>query len=400
MLFQGGIRDSLQRHKNRVMRYVMALVLCACAPPESYYADPDKIGTAAPCTDEHTIEVFFSEPPDSTALEKSLTELISRQLEGRMYLCFYEISSEEVLCAIEDAAARGVEIYFAGDPDNAGDEGYRRIAALTKAENYVLSGDYLGEAIMHNKFALLDNKEDGKCVWCGSANATESDLRYNNNSVLIIRSEKVYSLYLKQLRYLMNNRTAAASEYPPVDSVEYVELDGALLEIFFARFGDKRTPEKKPMSNLVTLANGAVQEIIFMIFTFGTQDDPINDLAGAVMEKSEFVSLRGVFDESQIGNPVCARVYETMRDSGLDVRYDGNHHESPESPLAGGRLHHKILIVDADDPQRAAVVCGSMNFTRSANTVHAENTIIVHSYKIAQLYKAEFERQWSLAAAE
>ena len=50
-------------------------------------------------------------------------------------------------------------------------------------------------------------------------------------------------------------------------------------------------------------------------------------------------------------------------------------------------LHHKYAIIDADKPSTTnIVVTGSHNWSNSAETVNGENTIIIQSKRIANLF--------------
>ena len=69
--------------------------------------------------------------------------------------------------------------------------------------------------------------------------------------------------------------------------------------------------------------------------------------------------------------------YQNLLENGIDVRLDGN----PKS------MHHKVIIIDGE-----IVVTGSYNFSKSAKTKNDENTLILHSPEIAELYIEEFER--------
>jgi phosphatidylserine/phosphatidylglycerophosphate/cardiolipin synthase-like enzyme len=93
------------------------------------------------------------------------------------------------------------------------------------------------------------------------------------------------------------------------------------------------------------------------------------------------VSVSGVFDESQALSNIGGE-YAHLLENGVDVRLDGN----PKS------MHHKVIIIDDQ-----IVVTGSYNFSQSAKTRNDENTLIIHSPEIAEIYKQEFERVWSLA---
>ena len=53
---------------------------------------------------------------------------------------------------------------------------------------------------------------------------------------------------------------------------------------------------------------------------------------------------------------------------------------------------NKVIIIDGQ-----IVVTGSYNFSKSAKTRNDENTLILHSPEIAELYFDEFERVWGIA---
>ncbi len=398
--FCGGILIPPLRKTICLLRNLLLLTMLACeAPPMDGVcaadADLDAVaGGALPAA----IELYFSDPPAPAAAEKRLCELIALQASGELYLCCYEIDSEPVLAALAAAVARGVTLVFCGDPDNAHDESYKRMQELTEPDKFALPDEYSGTAIMHNKFVLVTADDGRKFVWCGSSNITDTDLVYNNNNVVIIRSEAVFDIYLRQLRFLMKMKDRQGLAFPPLDRVECVSIEGVVLEIFFSYAFDGRAPSGQPMAVARDLVSRASGDIRFMIFTFGTQNYAEHDLVAALTCKASSLALRGIFDKSQAATSHGAEVFLGMREAGLAVLCDGNENMKPDSVFGGGKLHHKVLIVDPDDPAKAAVLTGSMNFTRSANSINAENSIIIHSYAAAQLYKAEFERRWREAA--
>jgi len=61
-----------------------------------------------------------------------------------------------------------------------------------------------------------------------------------------------------------------------------------------------------------------------------------------------------------------------------------------------GLLHHKYAIVDAENPSAPdqIVVTGSHNWSSSAETSNNENTLIVHSKRIANLFLQEFKARY------
>jgi len=62
------------------------------------------------------------------------------------------------------------------------------------------------------------------------------------------------------------------------------------------------------------------------------------------------------------------------------VREDGNH----------AIAHNKVMVIDA-----AVVITGSFNFTNSAETRNAENTLILKSVELAKIYKNQWSQHWA-----
>jgi len=86
-------------------------------------------------------------------------------------------------------------------------------------------------------------------------------------------------------------------------------------------------------------------------------------------------------DEDKSLSDACGE-YQNLLENGIEVRLDGN----PQS------MHHKVIIIDGQ-----IVVTGSYNFSKRAKTRNDENTLILHSPEIAELYIDEFERVWKIA---
>ncbi|CAN1525947.1 nuclease NucT [Burkholderiaceae bacterium] len=62
------------------------------------------------------------------------------------------------------------------------------------------------------------------------------------------------------------------------------------------------------------------------------------------------------------------------------VREDGKH----------AIAHNKVMVIDG-----AVVITGSFNFTNSAEMRNAENTLILKSTELAQIYKKQWSQHWA-----
>jgi phosphatidylserine/phosphatidylglycerophosphate/cardiolipin synthase-like enzyme len=96
------------------------------------------------------------------------------------------------------------------------------------------------------------------------------------------------------------------------------------------------------------------------------------------------------------------------RARGVQVRYiaEGNNANTALSTLnpaipvlyrtnsTGSGMHNKFLVADAEDPSRAAVFTGSMNFTTGNMFDDANNIVIIQDQALARTYRTEFEEMW------
>lgn len=61
-------------------------------------------------------------------------------------------------------------------------------------------------------------------------------------------------------------------------------------------------------------------------------------------------------------------------------------------------FHDKVVLRDAGDPARAAVECGSFNFSASADRANAENAVVIEGRPdVAAAYLADLETHWAHA---
>jgi phosphatidylserine/phosphatidylglycerophosphate/cardiolipin synthase-like enzyme len=60
----------------------------------------------------------------------------------------------------------------------------------------------------------------------------------------------------------------------------------------------------------------------------------------------------------------------------------------------GALMHHKFLVIDADIPEKAYVVTGSMNWTNSGWKNDYNNQLIIQDQALARAYRTEFVEMW------
>ena len=223
------------------------------------------------------------------------------------------------------------------------------------------------ESLMHNKFVILDRME----VWTGSMNFTINDAYRNDNNLICLRSALLaenYSVEFNEMfeQDLFGDATLALTPNPTFT------MNGMPVEVYFS-------PDDGTSGEINRHIQSAQESIHFLAFSF-TSDE----LAGAIIDQAiAGVRVAGVLEASQIYT--SGSDYALFRDSGLDVRLDGN----PRN------MHHKVIIIDS-----TTVITGSYNFSANAEKRNDENTIIIHNVEIAGLFMSEFERVYAITQSD
>jgi phosphatidylserine/phosphatidylglycerophosphate/cardiolipin synthase-like enzyme len=364
-------------------------------------------------TEIERISVYFTTPdnsadttdPGTSPVGQALVDLMKTQTTGEMYICFYDFDYQPVINEVTRAISDGVKVYFVGDEDHqSSDEGYVSVInAITAAggsdKETISTADsgksgysmiYSGASLMHNKFALITNSETGKeYVWTGSTNVTETGMNYNNNNSVVVESDDLYKIYLQQFKYLYDGSQS------PVSKKQSLSVGNVTLSVQFTYTGIEETEGKEyedlPVSSLTGLIENATTEVYFMAFSF-TNTTVADSFVAA---RNRGITVQGIMDESQ--SSTNSDVLSIFQTNSVDYRIDGNKEKDPDNQLGGAKLHHKILIIDPTEYYSAAVVTGSTNFTNNANTLNAENMLIIYSRDYAEIYMEQYNSLWSEA---
>lgn len=285
-----------------------------------------------------------------TDLETTLLALID-SATGRIDLAAYTLERPSVVEALLAAVDRGVELRVVTDGDELGDPG---IVALLEAGVPVVARR-AGDRIMHHKFLVVD----GQAVWTGSTNLTSSDMLKNDNDALLILSEEVALSYAAEHAEMFalgrfgrsKDRTRAPLSLP----LEGVELD--------LRF----SPSHDPVPALVEAIEAAESRVWFATYSFTHPD-----LSAAILAAhARGLDVVGIFDKSQAAGAYSED--ELLAEAGVPVFIDGNENARG---FEGGKLHHKLLIVDGGLPgSLATIATGSTNWSANAQQNNDENLV-------------------------
>ncbi len=360
----------------RLVALLLVLATSGCLPTEDVgtttVAGPQAFETARqPYTlEEGVAKLFFTRPGLERGAEEDpeVDDAIVEAIEGAQStidLCLYEFDREVIVEAVVAAADRGVQIRFAGDGDEDHDDGY--IALENAGVDLILRKPR--DRIMHNKFVVIDNS----IVFTGSMNFSENGLLRNNNHAMRIDSPDVAAAYTAEFEQMYVERKFGTKK-EPLGMGMPVGVGNTPAEIYFSPQDDI---DEKVRARLAD----ADSSVYFMIFSFtheGISDDLI-----ALREAG--VDVVGVYDESQARGRYSSD--EKLATAGVPVFIDGNHNNIG---FAGGKLHHKVMIIDGNTDSDPTVIIGSYNWSKSATRYNDENVIIFSGANAAAPFLEEF----------
>ncbi len=248
--------------------------------------------------------------------------------------------------ALIDAYSNGVDVVVMTDDDHKNDEDM-----ISLRDAGILVYDDEKSALMHNKFLILDET----ILWSGSSNYTYYGFYRNNENDIRIVDKDIALFYKKEFDELISHATKP------------LVYNSSEVDIYFS-------PADHFKDKLISLINSSTSKIYFMIYAFTDQD-----VADALIDaKNRGVEIKGVFDEDF--NYSQYSKYDYLKTAGVDVKLDGG----------SFLLHDKVMIFD-----NKRVVTGSYNFTISANSENAENSLVINNEKIYKLYEEEFNKIYS-----
>ncbi|MCB1324934.1 MAG: lamin tail domain-containing protein [Spirochaetales bacterium] len=349
---------------------VAAALSCTTHDGEDIFGDPRFWGLGP-----NRLSVYYSDPgiSEETSVDKKvdrkLIELID-EAEISVDMAVYNLGRESIIEAMIRAEDRGIRVRMVGDVDEVVTNGYR---AILRTRIPFSLGNSI--AIQHNKFAVID----GRYVFMGTGNITDSGFRRNNNNYMIVESPELANHYTQEFEQMYYGRYG--SKKVPFTTNHNFIVNFTPLEVYYSPYGGQDA-----MDRMIELVNGARTEIRYMIFAH-THDELTSALIRAARRG---VLVRGVHDKTFVRgtSEEAPRIYSASRYLGgsLQTAQDGNEFTAVQGVAAhGGKLHTKTLIIDG------AVVCtGSFNWSTNAIENNDENMVVVHSPLVAQ----ELMRQW------
>ncbi len=286
--------------------------------------------------------------------------------------------------ALKNARNRGVSIRVIGEKDNQSTAPW---TTLKNAGITVIDDGYdalnAGAGLMHNKFYVFDNRnhtsDQDDWVLMGSWNATDPGTNNDAQNIVVIQDKALATAYTMEFNEMWGSTTespnAAASRFGArkYDNTPHkFVIGGVPMELYFS-------PSDKTSSHINNALKTSLSSINVAMLSF-TRDELAQTI---VAKKAAGRKTRVLMDNnSDTGND-----FLYMQSNGVDIRLPG--------AALPGMLHHKYAVIDADSPSdNNIVVTGSHNWSSSAEIANNENTLIIRSKRIANLFLQEFKSRY------
>ena len=264
--------------------------------------------------------------------------------KNSVYCAFFDLDLSNLISAIAEKS-HNADVKIVIDKNNYEEQIKGDGVKIANSKQY-----------MHNKFCVIDNN----IVMTGSTNPTDNDVNFNNNNLIIIKSDYIAKNYNDEFDELWNGIYTAGNK------VKYNKIisDNLIIENYFC-------PEDNCKERVIKVINEAKHNIYFMTFSFTDED-----IANAILFKN--IDIKGIFETLQAGSQYSQ--FQRLKDFGIDVKKDKNKKN----------MHHKVFIIDNE-----TVITGSYNPTGSGNRMNDENLVVIRNREIANRFveECEFLRQ-------
>lgn len=326
------------------------------------------------------IKVYFSRSvdpafsngfvPDGQSSAEAVAETISRinAAQQTIDVAMYNNNRSDLTNALKSAHSRGVKIRYVASKNVTN-------SALNPLPPFPVIFVNDG-TIMHNKFMITDaDLPDKAWVMTGSMNWTNTNINNDLNNLLFIQDQSLARAYTLEFEEMWGSDgdtpdvLRSKSGSVKRDNTPHNFIIGDVpVELWFS-------PSDRTTSKIVNAAYSTEDEALFGLFSFTN-----NDIGDAMI------------DQHLSGREVRG-IMENINDLGSEYNILNNAGVQCVAHSLSGDFHHKygIFDVNSTDPQ---VVTGSHNWSFSAEAFNDENTLVIHDYRIASLFRSEFEKRW------
>lgn len=380
------------------MALLAALLAASCA---NVGTEPDLGSSEQAATASDSIQVFYTTPTNDFATADSSSTIgtieagIIQSFDNAVTsldIAIYELSRQNLVDAILRARSRGVTVRVVTECENrkGGDQShFDQLASAGipvvddnssfNGANPLCPDSNGGE--MHNKFAIID----GVTVWTGSVNYTSASLNYNYEHAVKVTSASVAGQYQAQFDTMFGNGlpltaggtgrfSRAKLSSGTTSNIVTHTVNGITVVTAFSPTGYNITyTSSKPsgpdtMKLLRTAIFSTNSNLGFAIFFLTHSQIRLDLVARNTLSRGVMDAVGAMDSNSEFGG-LCG--------GGVPAKNEN----------FPGKVHNKLLAVDAGTTSDPQVIVGSPNWTSSGFGFNDENMLLVHDASIAQAAK-------------
>lgn len=372
------------------------------AGPDTSFSSNVVVSTASPPATTGQINVYFNRSVNTSVSlgepalgNQGLTSrLLTRINNARRSIdvCIYSFSGDSAVAVANALAlarnARGVRVRVIGEYDNMYDPGSGTLRypwTILAGNGIPLISDRfdpinLGAGFMHNKFFVFDYRggaPESVWVWTGSWNLTPTQTTVDHQNSIEIQDVALAGAYTLEFNEMWGSDTdvpnASNSRFgvrKRDNTPHRFVIANQPVECYFS-------PSDRTTTQIKNTLRRSAADIAFAVFSFTRRD--IADTL--IVRRNAGRRVRGVMDSN-----VDPEQFNYLVANGVDVRLE------PTDNL----LHHKYAIVDGTRGLAGPnwIITGSHNWSNNAENRNNENTLIVQSSRVANLYLQEFAARY------
>jgi len=364
--------------------------------------------STASATSKGTINVYFNKSIDASVARGEIASgnvaLMNRFIDRinaakfSIDLAIYNMSGttgSTIASALVNAKNRGVKVRVIGEKDNVLDNNTKQVkypwTILTSNQIPLIHDGFDatngGNGLMHNKFAVFDYADPGSDTtvwsWTGSWNFSDNGTNVDFQNAIEIQDRALAGAFTLEFNEMWGSATPTPDQSKTrfgarkTDNIPHSFMIGGVpVELYFS-------PSDRTTEQIVRTVNATNHSANVAMLSF-TRSDIANAL---VARKNAGAKVRVIVDN----NTDSGNQFSFLQSNGVNILLD---------PLPV-QLHHKYLIVDAEHGSYPGVVLtGSHNWSTSAETRNDENTLIVRSDRVANLYLQEFKARYSTSGGQ
>lgn len=321
------------------------------------------------------VSVYFGPRayPDTTGVLFNFLRFID-SAEEYVYGSVHEMDLVIVAERLAHRAEKGISVELVLESDWLGVAKNSAAVDVLQQSQIQIYPDTKKSGLMHNKFFVVD----GKRVWTGSTNLTETGFLYNYNNSVWLENTEIADNFLTEFNEQKAGRFGKSGSGAPNTPNPRVAIGSAIIETYFS-------PEDLPLKRIIDLTNQAKKSVDVLCFVFSSQE--VSEALIKAINRG--VEVRVLLDNS-FASPASTESwryvpFNEIQTAGGLCRYDRE----------DAKVHHKVVIVDA-----RSVVTGSLNLSNNGAKSNDENTLIIHDAAIAGKFLQEFNLIWDQSEPE